>query len=223
MEYYLLLFNNLLANYLKSVFLGKDMTRVSIRKILQALYYIQSSPLAGNRGCYYMFLLKILYFADRYHLRHYGFIASSDTYVAMKLGPVASTTFDIVRGKMPSSANSAEIGLLNEISASEEYAISIKEQDTDELSESFKEALDFALKEYGQYDQFTLSNMTHDYPEWKEQKRFLGNGVNQVPMNIPSFFDNPQKLEYSEIDPYADDDPELLACFKEDFSNATSC
>ncbi len=39
--------------------------------------------------------LKLIYFADRYHLRKYGRPITNDEYFAMKLGPVASGVKDI--------------------------------------------------------------------------------------------------------------------------------
>jgi len=40
--------------------------------------------------------LKLIYLADRYHLRKYGRPIFSDTYWAMPYGPVASSVKDIV-------------------------------------------------------------------------------------------------------------------------------
>jgi len=40
-------------------------------------------------------LMKLIYFADRYHLRRYGRPMFNDTYFAMRLGPVGSSVKDI--------------------------------------------------------------------------------------------------------------------------------
>ncbi|MDR0977586.1 MAG: SocA family protein [Endomicrobium sp.] len=86
----------------------------SIRKILQALFYLQTKVPKDNESRQnIMYLLKLMFFADRYHLRHFGFVASGDKYFAMKNGPVASGTKDVLQGKMPPSANSVEIPLLS--------------------------------------------------------------------------------------------------------------
>lgn len=42
-------------------------------------------------------VLKIRYFADKLHLAQYGFLASGDEYVAMKFGPVASSTYNLLK------------------------------------------------------------------------------------------------------------------------------
>ena len=194
----------------------------SIRKVLQALYYIQQRAPAGNSSrSSYMFLLKILFFADRYHLRRFGFIASNDKYCAMKLGPVASSTYDLLRGKLPRDANSAETLLLNDIVPVDEYSVEIKPQGTDELSQSFIEALDFSVSNFGQFDQFTLSDMTHDFPEWVRFKEKLAAGEKkEFPMIMSDFFNNPTKddnlKKYGKDDPYTED-ADFLAAMKEDF------
>ena len=40
-------------------------------------------------------LIKLLFFADKYHLRKYGRTVSSDEYRAMNFGPVATKTLSI--------------------------------------------------------------------------------------------------------------------------------
>lgn len=42
-------------------------------------------------------VLKLRYFADKIHLQRYGSIASGDDYVAMKFGPVASNTYNLIK------------------------------------------------------------------------------------------------------------------------------
>lgn len=196
----------------------------SIRKILQALYYIQQhAPTSNKSRCSYMFLLKILYFADRYHLRRYGFLASSDKYCAMKLGPVASATYDLLRGKQPYGANSAELQLLNDVIPVDEYSVEIKPQETDELSASFIEALNFSVSEFGKYDQFKLSDMTHDFPEWKRFKKGLDAGEKkEYAIVLADFFENPKETDnlnrHHKENPYTEDD-KFLDLMKADLND----
>ena len=44
-------------------------------------------------------LIKLLWAADRYHMRHYGRLVSDSNYVAMKFGPVSSLALDIAQVK----------------------------------------------------------------------------------------------------------------------------
>jgi uncharacterized phage-associated protein len=173
-----------------------------------------------------MYLLKLIFFADRYHIRHFGFVASGDKYFAMKNGPVASAIKDIMQGKMPSCANSTELCLLNKVKQISEYEIIIEAQKDDELSESFKQALDFAVKTYGKYTQFQLSDISHDYPEWKKHEKEISNG-GRAEMSFVDFFENPKSLTKSKRygikkDPFKDD-IKFLKALKEDFNNETSC
>lgn len=196
---------------------------LSIKKILQALYYIQQHAPASNKSrSSYMFLLKILYFADRYHLRRYGFLASSDKYYAMKLGPVASATYDILRGKAPPATNSEEEALLNNVVSIDEYSVEIKPQETDELSESFIEALQFSISEFGKYGQFELSDMTHDFPEWKRfEKGLEAKEEKEYAIILADFFENPKETDnlkkYKKKNPYTEDD-EFLDLMKADLN-----
>lgn len=184
----------------------------SIRKILQALYYLQFNSTCKDRYGK-MYLLKLIYFADRYHLRHFGFVPSSDVYVAMEYGPVASSTYDILKKKMPINANSYEFDLISFVEEKNENEVEIKKQDNDELSKSYIQALDFALKNYGKFNGFELSKITHCYPEWKKHEKTLKSGILQVPMNFIDFFDNPKNIKN---DPFKDD-KEFLQLMRDEY------
>lgn len=187
----------------------------SLRKILQALYYLQKN--SNNPDKYSrMYLLKLLYFADRYHIRHFGILGSGDTYKAMQRGPVAYYTYNNMKGNAR-GVNSAEFILLNDIQELDENSVSIVNQGCDELSESYIEALDFALNTYGGFSHYELSEITHDYPEWQNKKQ-------NEDMNLKDFFENPQELFYSKKyginkDPFTEDE-DFLQAMKDDFDEA---
>ena len=64
----------------------------SHRKATQALnFFAQRAGGSINK----MKALKLVYFADRYHLRKYGRPVVGDEYLAMNYGPVASGTKDL--------------------------------------------------------------------------------------------------------------------------------
>jgi uncharacterized phage-associated protein len=193
----------------------------TVRKILQALYYIQNNAPQDNPDRFNkVYLLKIFYFADRYHLRHFGCLASRDTYYAMKLGPVASTAYNILK-RAQSEINSAEAGYLHSVDEISEHEVEIRSQDCDELSKSYKKALDFALKEFGHSSWNQLSEISHCYPEWKTVY-----GVNpstlRVFMNLQDFFDDPDDktslLESGKNSDPFEDDKEFLALLREDLN-----
>lgn len=195
--------------------------KLSIKRILQALYYIQShAPMDNETRTSKVYLLKILFFADRYHLRNYGVLATGETYYAMKMGPVASVAFDLMKGKFPSVMNNWEYPLMAEVEDIDENNVYIKPQDDDELSESFKEALDFSLKTFGKYKYGELSDISHDYPEWKKfEEELREEKGKRFEMSENDFFENPKTLEklkkYNiKEDPFAEDE-EILSVMRE--------
>ncbi|MDR3001622.1 MAG: SocA family protein [Fibromonadaceae bacterium] len=177
--------------------------RFSFLKIQQALYYIQGKAPPINQDRFnIVYLLKMIFFSDRYHLRNFGITATGDDYYAMKLGPVASSTFDMLKGR----SNERYLSSIQEI---DEYNVEIKQQEEDELSDSFKEAINFALKEFGDCDWKKISDISHCYPEWKKHESELS-GFKRVQMNEIDFFDDPDdSLCFAKFgkknDPFKDD------------------
>lgn len=186
----------------------------SITRILQALYYIQSKAPSGNPDRFdILYLLKMIFFSDRYHLRNYGITATGDDYYAMKRGPVASATFDLLKGCYEKYSSA--------IQGIDEHDVQIKHQEKDELSKSFKEAMNFSLKEFGHFDCKKLSNISHCYPEWKKHEKKLSRIAKRVRMNEMDFFENPDDSCFIEFgkkcDPFKEKDEEFLALKKEHY------
>src|SRR5207244_13054003 len=68
----------------------------SVRKSTQALnYFARLSARGAPQPLNKMKALKLLFFADRYHLRKYGRPVTDCAYFAMKNGPVASAAKNI--------------------------------------------------------------------------------------------------------------------------------
>src|SRR5687768_15230857 len=65
-------------------------------KVLEALVFI------GQRwpGITPFYLAKVMFFADRDHLRAYGRPVTGESYIAMANGPVPSRTYDIIKGNL---------------------------------------------------------------------------------------------------------------------------
>lgn len=156
-------------------------------KVIQALnYLVRKEKNEINK----MKLIKLIYFADRYHLRKYGELLTQDKYFGMKLGPIPSITKDVL-----SFNDFLDENILN---YAEEFIeqkgkydiISKKEVDKDYLSETEVEALEFAYKIFGDKDQYKLSEITHDYPEWINIKDKLDNSK-RVEIDIKNFVNDP--------------------------------
>ncbi|MDR2437253.1 MAG: SocA family protein [Endomicrobium sp.] len=193
-----------------------------IRKALQTLFYIQSKAPTNNQLRFNTFYLQgIMYFADRYHIRHFGFVASDDKYFATKDAPVALETNKIFYSMLPFPIDLPLVFPVREVRYD---SVKIPPQKDDELSESFKQSLDFALATYGKYTQFQLSDISHDYPEWKKHENAIKSGTKSIPMDFIDFFDDPTNLEHSSKngiheDPFKDD-INFLKTLKEDFCSS---
>ncbi|MFM2383700.1 MAG: hypothetical protein RIQ72_272 [Candidatus Parcubacteria bacterium] len=142
-------------------------------------------------------LIKLIYFADRYHLRNYGRPIINDTYFAMPKGPVASSVKDIVEF----SGFLAE----EELQYAEQFIkkgpiafsiISIANLDETIFSQGELEALNFSFETFGHYQSLTLVDITHTYPEWEKFKSILeSKETTREPMSYEDFFKNPDNTE----------------------------
>ena len=103
---------------------------------------------------------KILYFADKYHLTHYGALICGDHYLAMKHGPVPSGIYDILKtvrdGSTDSAAGQAFVIL------SGKHVRPRRDVNLDYLSEAAREALDSAIAEYGSLAPNELTQASRD-------------------------------------------------------------
>lgn len=136
--------------------------------------------------------LKLVFFADRYHLRKYGRPITGDEYYAMKNGPVPSGTKDIAemaddyRKDVVIAYAARFISALFPVRSLK----SIKAVDFNELSDSDREALDFAWSKFGHCDDRAIVAKTHDYPEWKKHASALQAGK-RARMDLLDFLEDP--------------------------------
>ena len=134
--------------------------------------------------------LKLIYLADKYHLRKYGRLITNDIYFAMPYGPVASSVKDIAE----------ESGFLDPmegeyssrfLKARGRYEIeSIQDIDSNVFSDSDIEALDFAWEKFGHLNKYELVEITHGYPEWSKHKQALKLDP-RIQMDLGDFLDDP--------------------------------
>jgi uncharacterized phage-associated protein len=163
----------------------------SHKKAIQALNYFAVA--AG--GCLNkMKALKLIYFADRCHLRRYGRPITNDTYFAMKFGPVASACLNLLNENEEFTApeeNEYRARFLCR-GAEHDYS-STAGVDSRVLSESDVEALRFAWENYSPLDQFQLADVTHRFPEWFQHQAALESGqATRRQMHYSDFLQNPE-------------------------------
>lgn len=173
----------------------KDMISSLHKKATQAINYLARKKEGKINK---MKAIKLVYFADRFHLRKYGRPIVGDVYWAMKLGPVGSDTLNIANIS-DNDLNKESLHYVKEYltrpsgDIKREEILSKKEVDIDVFSQSDIEALESVYKEFGDKDQFELADMTHDYPEWaKFKKEILVEGKKRLRMDYLDFFKNPK-------------------------------
>ncbi len=112
----------------------------------------------------YMRIMKLIYFAERFHIRKYMRPIANDDLVAMKKGMVGSYWLNILRGILQStffdSDKVSKARIRNGVNINEEEVLSRSEID----------AIDFAINNFGKYDENELVNIIHEYPEWLQYK-----------------------------------------------------
>lgn len=107
--------------------------------------------------------IKLIYFADRYHLRKYGRPVTNDEYVAMAYGPVGSKTKDIAENTSFLDIIESEYNK-QYIEKQGIYDVqSVHDVDMNVFSDSDIEAMEFAVKYFGHLDQFQLAEVSHAY------------------------------------------------------------
>lgn len=193
----------------------------SVEKTLQALYYLQSKTEKHDK----MSLIKLLFFADRFHVRAFCVPLLNDQYTAMQQGPVCSRTYDLIKkgqyyDYLPRNMKSFVIENLSLKNGTE---VTVKNTGFDRLSRSDIMALDFAVEHFGKFEKKELSKISHAYPEWAKFKVYFDTKVSSAePMDYLDFFNNPDPhSRYIDCfldgkDPYAEDN-ELLAAKKEEY------
>ncbi len=134
--------------------------RFHFEKSLQAagvLLRLEDERMASTR------LLKLLYIADREMLAESAASITNDRANAMKHGPVLGRVYDLIRGSGPKFAEwSRHI-------ETQGYAVKmVNDPGRGHLSRGEIEKLTEISERYRTKDHWELSDLTHDFPEWKK-------------------------------------------------------
>jgi hypothetical protein len=197
-------------------------------RTVQILY-----SLSKGEALEYLNLIKLLYFAERYHLRKYGSLIIPDRYIAMKLGPVQSQTKDLLTHNEVFLANleSESVTLIKNTIEKTGYTVQVHNPDAeDNLSESDLEAVDFSYNNFYpviKEGKYALADLTHDYPEWHRfSADFRQNKNLSVEMDLMDFFKNPDyptpfiEKYLSGKDPFLNIDAGIVTARALEFSNS---
>jgi uncharacterized phage-associated protein len=140
----------------------------SPERALESLLYLANK--LGNPTIHE--LLKLRYFADKLHLSKYGWMASGDDYVAMRFGPVATNTYDLIkaaRGDESPWIHPRFIELAQGVIElrDNKYVKPLREPRVEMLSAADIECLDEAISQYGNMRFEERTNLSHD-DAWKK-------------------------------------------------------
>jgi uncharacterized phage-associated protein len=162
-------------------------------KAVQALAYIANTQ--DNREINKMRALKLIWLADRLHLRKYGRTLTGDHYVAMKFGPVPSSTRDILQQNTFSLSQSMLEYANNFIAVTGKWDYrALCDVNMKVFSETDIEVLSEIVTTYRKLSPFDLRDMSHDFPEWRKfEEELLKNPDRAFPMDMKDFFEDAVK------------------------------
>jgi uncharacterized phage-associated protein len=179
------------------------MVNSQYKKITQALRYLIAQ--SDNNRINILLLMKLVWAADRYHARKYATLVTDNDYRALPKGPISSTAYDIADGSDFLSEEQLQYSKRYVVRASHDV-VGVAAAEIDYLSETDKEALDFAWQTFGSMNQFDVVQITHEYPEWKKFESYFANGAAAKEIDVKDFFRNPENDSY-----FAEDSDELEA------------
>ena len=117
----------------------------------------------------YIWVIKILYFADRLSIQRYGRPICGGWYLAMDHGPVISEVLHRAKAEVEDPAWTALL------SRKEEYSLALSgEFEPKALSERDLEILRECFKRFHKDSWWTIRNKSHRLPEWKQNRPPIG-------------------------------------------------
>ena len=156
---------------------------------------------------------KLIWLSDRLHLRQYGRPILNDVYFALPKGPVPSSTKDLADDSnyLVESEKELRDQVLENVGR---YNVAVKNDfPKNVFSESDLKVMELVYENFGNLDEFTLSELSHQYPEWQKFETSLQIGhSSRFEMSYSDFFGNNNNAH-----PLFDQDDELLELNKEVF------
>ncbi len=181
------------------------------KKIIQALAFLAYKM--PERSIPAMKAYKLLWLADRCHLRLNGRTITGDRYYALPKGMVPTDAKHLLDGEAPSVEN--PVGYMEQwIEKDGDFSYrAIKAPDLNEFSKSDINVLERVLAFYGSCSGKDLSELSHKYPEWRYYEDMLTDKrqKNSFPINMDLMFENSSE----DISPLFDQTPEVLEMTKE--------
>lgn len=171
------------------------MSTPAYKKIVQVINFFASSKDAGSISK--LDMLKLVFLADRYHMRKFGTMITKDTYWAMDLGPVPSITKKIAEHNFRGFEQVKAYSDNYLVTVDKDHVLSKRPFDKDEFSNSEIEALESALEVFEQEPD--IVKYTHRFPEWKKLQVELRKGSKREKMDLMDFFTPFRGKDYCKI------------------------
>lgn len=161
--------------------------------------------------------VKLIYFAEKEHLRLYGSFIIEDFFIKWEQGPIPSNTLNMIH--LDSAYEYDKFFIPDKYKkylkkyikfGNDEYRIikSIKEPDLGEFSESEIEVLNKIIGKYGKMDANTLGELTHKESWWDSLK--YGETI-----TIREFVEDLSKEKQEEIRLHHEESEEIKNYYKE--------
>jgi hypothetical protein len=163
------------------------MNTFNYKKSIQALNLF--SKLEGG-SINYMKAIKLVWLSDRYHIRNNGRTITGDAYFALKNGPVASCTKDIILNfKLSTEENDYKNAFVS-IDTNKYLISSISNTELNVFSKNEVEILNTIYKNYSHMSEFEISEFSHEFPEWKAYEERIKKGGKRFKIDMTLFFEN---------------------------------
>ncbi len=171
-------------------------------KIIQALTFFAYRE--KGQCIDYMKAYKLLWLADRHHVRTHGRTVTGDTYCALPLGLVPSDAMNYL--------NHQDTALPTDIPLSEQYIYNprskkrvktfkaLQDADMDEFSDSDIESLQLIYDNFHDLSAKQLSELSHDFPDWQIYASLLRDPscLKSYIIDTDLFFSNPASTHFEE-------------------------
>ena len=161
-------------------------------KALQAIIWLANQ----KPGITYHTILKVLFYADKRHLNDHGRPVIGDDYAALEWGPVASTTYDILKSDAHALRQHGISEVPFSVRGSSRHVRTSNEPNMEVFSESDIECLEWALSKYGRFTFSSLTHRTHKEKAWCKAPK---NGR----MSYEDFLDEPSDEKIQDLRDYA--------------------
>lgn len=181
------------------------------KKIIQALAYLATHTEGNTLSSIKAY--KLLWLADRCHLRQNGRTITGDRYYALPKGMVPTDAKHLLDGD--ATALETPSGYFEQwIEKSEGHSYrAIKAPDLTEFSKTDIDVLDRVIALYSKKNGRELSELSHKYPEWQRYEDMLSDkkARNSFPIDMDLMFENSQE----DTSPLFDQPMEVLEETKE--------